>query len=126
MAAHTDRPIIMPLSNPTKLAEATAEDLLTWTNGQALVATGIPAQDVTLNGVTYQIGQANNALVYPGLGLGMIAANATTLNDDMISAAAHSLGGLVDTSKPGAAFATGHSTPSVLKHHRGSRGAAGY
>ncbi len=104
MAAHTDRPIIMPLSNPTKLAEATAEDLLTWTNGQALVATGIPAQDVTLNGVTYQIGQANNALVYPGLGLGVIAANATTLNDDMISAAAHSLGGLVDTSKPGAAI----------------------
>ncbi len=104
MAAHTDRPIIMPLSNPTKLAEATAEDLLTWTNGRALVATGIPAQDVTVNGVTYQIGQANNALVYPGLGLGVIAANATTLNDDMISAAAHSLGGLVDTSKPGAAI----------------------
>nr|WP_098824821.1 malolactic enzyme [Secundilactobacillus silagincola] len=104
MAAHTDRPIIMPLSNPTKLAEATAEDLLNWTNGRALVATGIPAKDVTVNSTTYQIGQANNALVYPGLGLGVIAANATRLNDDMISAAAHSLGGLVDTSKPGAAI----------------------
>lgn len=104
MAAHTERPIIMPLSNPTKLAEATAENLLNWTDGRALVATGIPAKDVTVNGVTYQIGQANNALVYPGLGLGVIAADATTLNDDMISAAAHSLGGLVDTSKPGAAI----------------------
>ncbi|KRL79531.1 malolactic enzyme [Secundilactobacillus paracollinoides] len=103
MAAHTDRPIIMPLSNPTKLAEAKAEDLLNWTDGRALVATGIPTPDVTLNGVTYQIGQANNALVYPGLGLGVIAANATTLNAEMISAAAHSLGGLVDASKPGAA-----------------------
>ncbi|MCH5461695.1 NAD-dependent malic enzyme [Lactobacillus sp. LC28-10] len=104
MAAHTDRPIIMPLSNPTKLAEATAKDLLNWTDGRALVATGIPSKDVTVNGVTYQIGQANNALVYPGLGLGVIAAKATTLNDDMISAAAHSLGGLVDASKPGAAI----------------------
>ncbi|ANZ61001.1 malolactic enzyme [Secundilactobacillus paracollinoides] len=103
MAAHTDRPIIMPLSNPTKLAEAKAEDLLNWTDGRALVATGIPTPDVTLNGVTYQTGQANNALVYPGLGLGVIAANATTLNAEMISAAAHSLGGLVDASKPGAA-----------------------
>lgn len=104
MAAHTDRPIILPLSNPTKLAEAKAADLLKWTDGRALVATGIPASDVTLNGVTYQIGQANNALVYPGLGLGVIAANATTLNDTMISAAAHSLGGIVDPTKPGAAI----------------------
>ncbi|MTV82713.1 malolactic enzyme [Secundilactobacillus folii] len=110
MAAHTDRPIILPLSNPTKLAEASAADLLKWTDGRALVATGIPANDVTLNGTTYQIGQANNALVYPGLGLGVIAADATTLNDDMISAAAHSLGGIVDSSKPGAAI-----LPPVMK-----------
>lgn len=103
MAAHTPRPIIMPLSNPTKLAEAKAEDLLKWTDGKALVATGIPTPDITLNGITYQIGQANNALVYPGLGLGVIAGKTTTLNAEMISAAAHSLGGLVDASKPGAA-----------------------
>ncbi|MFD1318312.1 malolactic enzyme [Loigolactobacillus zhaoyuanensis] len=103
MAAHTARPIIFPLSNPTKLAEAKAADLIEWTNGQALVATGIPATDVTYNGVTYQIGQANNALVYPGLGLGTLAATATRLNDTMISAAAHSLGGIVDASQPGAA-----------------------
>lgn len=103
MAAHTDRPIIFPLSNPTKLAEAKAEDLIKWTDGKALVATGIPAADVTYNGVTYQIGQANNALVYPGLGLGTLAAKATVLNDAMISKAAHSLGGIVDASQPGAA-----------------------
>lgn len=103
MAAHTERPIIFPLSNPTKLAEATAEDLIKWTDGRALVATGIPAADVTYDGVTYAIGQANNALVYPGLGLGTIAATSKRLTDGMISAAAHSLGGLVDVDQPGAA-----------------------
>lgn len=103
MAAHTERPIIFPLSNPTKLAEAKAEDLIKWTDGRALVATGIPAADVVYNGVTYAIGQANNALVYPGLGLGTIAATSKLLSDAMISAAAHSLGGLVDPDKAGAA-----------------------
>lgn len=103
MAAHTKRPIIFPLSNPTKLAEAKAEDLIKWTKGQALVATGIPAADVEYQGVSYQIGQANNALVYPGLGLGVIASTAKVLNDEMISAAAHSLGGIVDPTQPGAA-----------------------
>lgn len=103
MAAHTERPIIFPLSNPTKLAEAKAEDLLKWTDGRALIATGIPVDDIEYNGVTYQIGQANNALVYPGLGLGVIASTAKALNDTMISKAAHSLGGIVDVSKPGAA-----------------------
>ncbi|ERL65058.1 malolactic enzyme [Schleiferilactobacillus shenzhenensis] len=103
MAAHTPRPIIFPLSNPTKLAEAKAADLIRWSNGQALVATGIPAAPVEYNGVTYAIGQANNALVYPGLGLGTIASTAKLLTDGMISAAAHSLGGIVDASQPGAA-----------------------
>ena len=103
MAAHTERPIIFPLSNPTVLAEAKAEDLIKWTDGKGLIATGIPADDVTYKGVTYQIGQGNNALIYPGLGLGTMAAKATVLNDEMISAAAHSLGGIVDSSKPGAA-----------------------
>ncbi|MFD1471382.1 malolactic enzyme [Companilactobacillus mishanensis] len=103
MAAHTDRPIIFPLSNPTKLAEATAEDLINWTDGKALVATGVPAAPVELNGVTYHIGQANNALVYPGLGLGALAVNAKLLSDGMINRAAHSLGGIVDPTEPGAA-----------------------
>ncbi|HAT53970.1 MAG TPA: NAD-dependent malic enzyme [Lactobacillus sp.] len=103
MAAHTARPIIFPLSNPTKLAEASADDLIKWTDGKGLIATGIPAHDVDYNGVTYHIGQANNALVYPGLGLGTIAATASVLNDAMISKAAHSLGGIVDVNKAGAA-----------------------
>jgi malic enzyme len=103
MAAHTDRPIIFPLSNPTKLAEAKAEDLIKWTDGRALVATGIPADDVEYKGVTYQIGQGNNALMYPGLGFGLIAATAKVLNAETLSAACHALGGIVDTSKPGAA-----------------------
>lgn len=103
MAAHTERPIIFPLSNPTKLAEAKAEDLLKWTDGRALIATGIPVGDIEYNGVTYQIGQANNALVYPGLGLGVIASTAKVLNDTMISKAAHSLGGIVDVDQSGAA-----------------------
>ena len=103
MAAHTERPIIFPLSNPTKLAEAKAEDLIKWTDGRALVATGIPADDVEYKGVTYQISQGNNALMYPGLGFGLIASTAKVLNAETLSAACHALGGIVDTSKPGAA-----------------------
>jgi len=103
MAAHTERPIIFPLSNPTKLAEAKAEDLLKWTDGKALIATGIPVEPVEYNGTTYHIGQANNALVYPGLGLGSLAVNAKLLSDGMINKAAHSLGGIVDATQPGAA-----------------------
>lgn len=104
MASHTPRPIIMPLSNPTKLAEAKAEDLIAWTDGKALVGTGIPAADVTYKGVTYQIGQANNALMYPGLGLGLIASTATRVNAEIISKASRALGGIVDVTKPGAAI----------------------
>ncbi|MDT2573249.1 malolactic enzyme [Enterococcus raffinosus] len=104
MAAHTARPIIMPLSNPTKLAEATAKDLIEWTDGKALIGTGIPADDVEYNGVTYQIGQANNALMYPGLGLGLIASTSTRVNDEIISQASRALGGIVDVTKPGASI----------------------
>ena len=103
MASYTARPIIFPLSNPTKLAEATAENLIKWTDGKALIATGIPADPVEYNGVTYEIGQANNALIYPALGLGAIASTAKLMTNEMISRAAHSLGGIVDTTKPGAA-----------------------
>ncbi len=103
MAAHTERPVIFPLSNPTKLAEAKAEDLIAWTDGKALVATGIPAAPVEYKGVTYQIGQANNALMYPGLGFGIIASTAKRVNGEMLSQASHALGGIVDTEQPGAA-----------------------
>ena len=103
MAAHCPRPMIFPLSNPTELAEAKAADLIRWTEGRGLVATGIPSEPVEYNGVSYVIGQANNALIYPGLGLGIIASQARLLTDGMISAAAHSLGGIVDPVQPGAA-----------------------
>ena len=103
MAKHTKRPIIFPLSNPTKLAEASAKDLIEWTDGRALIATGIPSDPIEYKGTVYEIGQANNALIYPGLGLGIIATKSRLLNDKIISTAAHSLGGIVDTNKPGAA-----------------------
>lgn len=103
MAAHTKRPVIFPLSNPTKLAEAKAADLLKWTGGRALVATGIPAGTINYDGVDYHIGQANNALIYPGVGFGALAAQAKLLNDEMIAAAAHALSGIVDPDQPGAA-----------------------
>ncbi len=88
MAAHTERPIILPLSNPTALAEATPQDLIKWTNGQALIATGSPFPPVEFNGTTFTIGQANNALLYPGLGLGTIVTKATEISDEMFWAAA--------------------------------------
>ena len=102
MCENTERPMIFPLSNPTKLAEATAEDLIAWSDGKAFVATGIPADTVSHKGVDYVIGPANNALLYPGLGLGMLASEASLLTDEMIGAAAHSLSGIIDMSKPGA------------------------
>lgn len=102
MCENTERPVVFPLSNPTKLAEATAKDLIEWSNGKAFVATGIPSDDVEYNGVNYVIGQANNALIYPGLGLGMLASEASLLTDEMIGAAAHALSGIVDITKPGA------------------------
>ena len=102
MCENTERPMIFPLSNPTKLAEATAEDLIAWSDGKAFVATGIPAGTVSYKGGDYVIGQANNALIYPGLGLGMLASEASLLTDEMIGAAAHSLSGIIDISKPGA------------------------
>ena len=103
MASWCDHPIIFPLSNPTELAEATAEDIIKWSDGKAMVATGIPAEPVEYNGVTYVIGQANNALIYPGLGLGSIAVNASLLTDEMISSAAHSLSEFLEINVKGAA-----------------------
>lgn len=102
MCQNTERPCIFPLSNPTKLAEASAEDLIVWSDGKAFVATGIPSDNVIYKGVEYIIGQANNALIYPGLGLGVLASEASLLTDEMIGAAAHSLSGITDITKPGA------------------------
>lgn len=102
MCENTERPMIFPLSNPTKLAEGSAKDLIEWSDGKAFVATGIPADTVSYKGVDYVIGQANNALIYPGLGLGMLASEASLLTDEMIGAAAHSLSGIVNPGQPGA------------------------
>jgi malate dehydrogenase (oxaloacetate-decarboxylating) len=102
MAEHTDRPLILPMSNPTDLAEATPQDLLAWTGGRALIATGSPFDPVEHDGTTHQIAQANNALVFPGLGLGAIVARATRVTDAMLAAAACAVAGRVDTDTPGA------------------------
>ena len=91
MAAHCKRPVILPLSNPTKLSEAEAKDLIEWTDGSALIATGSPFDPVEYKGKTYVIGQSNNAFVFPGIGLGVIASKATYISDDMIWRASDTL-----------------------------------
>ena len=102
MAAHVDRPVIMPLSNPTSKAEAVPADLIAWTDGRALVATGSPFDPVVHNGTTYRIAQANNALVFPGLGLGVAVARARRVSDSMLAAAADAVAGLSDATTRGA------------------------
>jgi malate dehydrogenase (oxaloacetate-decarboxylating) len=102
MAGHASRPVIMPMSNPTSLAEARPADLIRWTGGRALVAAGSPFGPVDFEGTRYVVGQANNALVFPGLGLGVIAARASRVTDGMLSAAAYAVAELVDTTTPGA------------------------
>ncbi|WP_099222750.1 NAD-dependent malic enzyme [Listeria costaricensis] len=102
MATYNARPAILPISNPTKLCEAKAEDLIKWTDGTALVVTGSPSAPVDYKGVTYQIGQANNALLYPGLGLGIVVAKASTVTEQMLSSAANGIAGLQDLSRLGA------------------------
>jgi malate dehydrogenase (oxaloacetate-decarboxylating) len=102
MAGYTERPIIMPLSNPTSKCEALPEDLLRWTDGRALIATGSPFPPVTLGETTYRIAQANNALIFPGLGLGVIVAKARRITDPMIAAAANAVAHLCDATRLGA------------------------
>ncbi len=103
MAAHVDRPIIMPLSNPTSHSEAQATDLIAWTGGRALIATGSPFPPVDYDGVEYQVAQANNAPIFPGLGLGDTVSRARRVSDGMLAAAASALAGLTDATTPGAA-----------------------
>jgi malate dehydrogenase (oxaloacetate-decarboxylating) len=98
-----DRPIIMPLSNPISKAEAIPEDLIKWTDGRALVATGSPFPPVSHDGRTYTIAQANNALVFPGLGLGVAVVRAHRITDEMIAAAADAVA-LAGPTGPGAAL----------------------
>jgi len=104
MCAAAERPIIFPISNPTSRIEAMPADVIAWSKGKALVATGIPVPPVEYEGVTYSIGQANNALLYPGLGLGTIVAGASRVTAGMLLAAAEAVAGQVDVSAPGAAL----------------------
>ena len=104
MAKHCDRPIIFPLSNPAPIAEATPADLIAWTEGRALIATGSPFQPVTYRGVTYVIGQVNNAMLYPGLCLGAIVSRARRISDNMFAAAANAVSSLVAVRLPGASL----------------------
>ncbi|WP_431472919.1 NAD-dependent malic enzyme [Ornithinimicrobium sp. W1665] len=103
MTDSCERPVIMPLSNPTSKAEALPEDLLSWTDGQALIATGSPFAPVVHDGVTYEIAQANNALVFPGIGLGTVAARASAVSDRMITAAAQAVAEMTTARRPGSA-----------------------
>jgi malate dehydrogenase (oxaloacetate-decarboxylating) len=104
MAKHCERPIIFPLSNPAPMAEATPADLIAWTEGRVLTATGSPFQPVTYRGVTYVIGQVNNAMLYPGLCLGAIVSRASRISDNMFAAAANAVSSLVAVRMPGASL----------------------
>jgi malate dehydrogenase (oxaloacetate-decarboxylating) len=104
MAAHTQRPIIFPLSYPTARAEATPSNLIAWTDGRALIATGSPFAPVTHKGVTYVIGHVNNAMLYPGLCLGAVVSRARHISDGMFAAAANAVSSLVTVRQPGASL----------------------
>lgn len=91
MAAATESPVVLPMSNPTSISEGTPESILRWTHGKALVATGSPFADVLMRGGPQRIGQANNVFIFPGLGLGTIICGAKEVTADMISAASQAL-----------------------------------
>ena len=104
MAAHTERPIIFALSNPAFRAEANPADLVAWTDGRALIATGSPFAPITYRGVTYVVAQLNNAMLYPGLGLGAIVSRASRISNAMFTAAASAVSSLVTVRQPGASL----------------------
>jgi malate dehydrogenase (oxaloacetate-decarboxylating) len=104
MAKHVERPLIFPLSNPTDRIEAHPANLIKWTEGRALIGTGTPWDPVTYKGVDYEIGQANNALIYPGIGLGTIVSRAEHVTDGMLLAASEAIAGLVEVNRPGASL----------------------
>jgi malate dehydrogenase (oxaloacetate-decarboxylating) len=91
MCQHVERPVVFPLSNPTSSCEATPEDLLAWSRGRAIVATGSPFDPVKVDGRDVPIGQGNNAFIFPGLGFGAILAEASEITDGMVAAASYAL-----------------------------------
>lgn len=104
VSAGVERPIILPLSNPTERIEAMPQDVIAWSGGKALVATGIPVAPFDYEGTTFTIGQGNNALLYPGLGLGVIVSGASRVTDGMLLAAAQAVASQVDPTEPGASL----------------------
>ena len=104
MASHTERPIVFVLSNPASQSEAKPADLIAWTEGRALVATGSAFSPVTYKGVTHVIGQVNNAMLYPGLALGAIVSRASRVSGGMFAAAANAVSSLVSVRQPGASL----------------------
>ena len=98
MARHTEHPVILPMSNPTDISEATPADIMNWTDGAALVATGSPFAPVDVGGVTRRIGQANNVFVFPGIGLGAIVSGATEITGSMIGASSTALAHALEAS----------------------------
>jgi malate dehydrogenase (oxaloacetate-decarboxylating) len=99
MLRHTDRPVIMPLSNPTAMAEAVPDDIFRWTEGRGLVGTGSPFPPVMHNGRTYRVGQCNNVFVFPGVGLGVLASGAREVLPEFFTAAARAVAGFVTSSE---------------------------
>ena len=103
MAKHVERPLLCPISNPTELAEAKAADVIAWTHGRGFVITGTPSKPVDYQGITYSIGQGNNALMYPGICFGAIVAKARLVTKGMLLAAAYAISDMIDVDKPGTA-----------------------
>jgi malate dehydrogenase (oxaloacetate-decarboxylating) len=111
MCRVTSRPLILPVSMPAAAIEAMPSDVIAWSGGRALIAAGIPADPVEYNGTTFAIAQADSALIYPGLGLGVIVSQSQRVTPHMLQAAAIAIAEQTDTSRRGAPLLPGAGNP---------------